>query len=224
MSTIVVYGGNGGLGRAVISAFKAKGWTAVSVDFGENAEADRQVRLESGQEWSAQLQSVLKQLEGVAPDVVYCAAGGWNGGDARSDDLCAGVDRLIDFNLKSAIACASVAARTLKEGGLLVLTGAAAALQGTPGMLAYGVTKAATHQLVASMAADPKNKFTSAAILPITLDTPNNRSAMPDADTSTWTPLSFIADTVLGWTEKAPAQGGLYKVVTENNETQLVKV
>jgi hypothetical protein len=64
------------------------------------------------------------------------------------------VDRMVSFNLHSALSCGAVAAHSLKAGGLLVFTGAAAVLNGagTGGMIAYGVTKAATHQLIASLA------------------------------------------------------------------------
>ncbi len=49
-------------------------------------------------------------------------------------------------------AAAHLAATTLAPNGLLVLTGSQAGLAGTSGMLAYGMAKAATHQLVKSMA------------------------------------------------------------------------
>ena len=39
------------------------------------------------------------------------------------------------------------------RGGLLLLTGAQAALQGTAGMIGYGMAKAAIHQLVSSLGA-----------------------------------------------------------------------
>ena len=39
------------------------------------------------------------------------------------------------------------------RGGLLLLTGAQAALQGTTGMIGYGLAKAAVHQLVSSLGA-----------------------------------------------------------------------
>ena len=38
-----------------------------------------------------------------------------------------------------------------------------------------------------------KNLFT------VTLDTPMNRKWMPKADTSTWTPLEWVADLMLKW-------------------------
>lgn len=59
------------------------------------------------------------------------------------------------------------------------------------------MAKAAVHQLTKSLAGDksglPKDS-TALALLPITLDTPMNRKWMPKADTSTWTPLEFIAE------------------------------
>lgn len=79
----------------------------------------------------------------------------------------------------------------------MALTGAKAALEGTPGMIGYGMAKAAIHQLTKSLAANdsglPKNSLV-VSILPVTLDTPMNRKWMPDADYSTWTPLTFIAE------------------------------
>jgi len=82
-------------------------------------------------------------------------------------------------------------------GGLLTLPGAKPALGETPGMIGYGMAKAAVHQLTKSLSQPdgglPANS-TSLALLPITLDTPMNRKWMPTADTSTWTPLTFIAE------------------------------
>jgi dihydropteridine reductase len=64
---------------------------------------------------------------------------------------------------------AQLAARHLKEGGLLTLTGAHPAQKATPGMIGYGMAKGAVHQLVQSLGAKdsglPANA-TAAAILP----------------------------------------------------------
>ena len=64
-------------------------------------------------------------------------------------------------------------------------------------MIGYGMAKAAVHHLCKSLA-DPKGGLpkdsTTLAILPVTLDTPMNRKWMPKADTSTWTPLEFVAE------------------------------
>lgn len=45
----------------------------------------------------------------------------------------------------------SVFSTLFSRGGLLALTGAQAALQGTAGMMGYGLAKAAVHQLVSSL-------------------------------------------------------------------------
>lgn len=75
-----------------------------------------------------------------------------------------------------------------------MLTGAAPALAPTPGMIGYGVAKAAVHQLTRSVGSDkgglPKGSK-ALAILPVTLDTPMNRKFMKVDDT--WTPLEDVA-------------------------------
>lgn len=129
----------------------------------------------------------------------------------------------------SAISCGAVAAKTLAPGGLLVFTGAAAVLgnAGTGGMIAYGVSKAATHQLIASLANGESGGLPPGAcvagLCPITLDTIPNRTSMPNADHSSWTPLSFVADTVMRWAEPhhRPANGSLHKLVTRGGQTTL---
>lgn len=43
MPRVLVYGGNGALGNAVVSQFKTKGWDTVSVDFGKSETAAHSV-------------------------------------------------------------------------------------------------------------------------------------------------------------------------------------
>jgi len=50
-------------------------------------------------------------------------------------------------NVQSAVTTAHLATRFLGTNGLVVFSGAGAALGPTPGMAGYGVAKAATHQL-----------------------------------------------------------------------------
>lgn len=100
----------------------------------------------------------------------------------------------------SSTIAAAIAAHHLKEGGLVSLPGAKAAVGPTSGMIGYGMAKAAIHHLTKSLAAEesglPPNSL-SVAILPITLDTPMNRKWMPNADFSTWTPPAFVATYVI---------------------------
>merc|ERR1712130_666776 len=114
-----------------------------------------------------------------------------------------------------------------KENGLLVLTGAAAATGPTPGMIAYGVTKAATHHLISSLAESGLPQGSAVVgILPICLDTQANREGMPTANFDDWTPLETVADLLLKWAknEDRPATGALVKMTTKNKETKFETV
>ena len=135
---------------------------------------------------------------------------------------------MIKQSVWSSVISASVASQFLKEGGILTLTGAKAAFTATPGMIGYGMAKAAVHQLTKSLASNgsglPQNSFV-ASILPITLDTPMNRKWMPNADHTTWTPLEFVADLFHKWIispENRPTNGSLIQLVTKDSKTELV--
>lgn len=126
----------------------------------------------------------------------WIVSGGWAGGNA-SKDLAKNAEMMWKQSVWSSSISATISSRFLKAGGVLTLTGADAALKGTPGMIGYGLAKAAVHHLTKSLA-DSKSGLPDdslvISILPITLDTPMNRKWMPNADFSTWTPLDFIAE------------------------------
>jgi len=106
-------------------------------------------------------------------------------------------DLMLKQSVWSSVLASSIASKFLKPGGILVLTGAKAALGPTPGMIGYGLAKSAIHHLTKSLADENGGLPTGAqafSILPVTLDTPMNRKWMPKADTSTWTPLEFVAE------------------------------
>jgi len=127
----------------------------------------------------------------------------------------------------SSVVAAQLASKYLskKKGSLLVLSGSAAALDPTPGMLGYGLTKAAVHHLTKSLA-QPKSGLppdaSVLAILPTTLDTPSNRASMPNADTSSWTPMQHVVGEMKKWLEHPitrPASGSLVKITTSNSKS-----
>lgn len=70
-------------------------------------------------------------------------------------------------------------------------------------MIGYGMAKAAVHQLTKSLATKGSGLPAGSvvvSILPVTLDTPMNRKWMPKADTTSWTPLTFISEYVYYFT------------------------
>jgi len=151
--------------------------------------------------------------------------GGWLGGNVKDEAIFDGVDKMFNFNVQSSVASAHIAAHFLKEGGLLVLTGADAALSPTPSMIAYGITKAATHHLIASLVPAGSGLPKDASvlgILPICLDTPTNRQAMPTANFDDWTPLPVVSALLLGWAEgkDRPKSGTLVSIATKSGVTK----
>ena len=132
------------------------------------------------------MSSLMKCVKGDKVESVINVAGGWAGGKASDPDWVKNADLMWKQSVWSSAISGTLAAKFLRSGGLLVLPGAKPALAGTPGMMGYGLAKAAVHQLVKSLASDGSGLPDLACvlgILPVTLDTPMNRKFMPGADT-----------------------------------------
>ncbi|KAJ3319327.1 hypothetical protein HDU76_000589 [Blyttiomyces sp. JEL0837] len=232
-SQAVVYGGAGALGKALVSSFKASSWSVISVDYRENEEADQNIVLDFAMDFEATGKHVETSLAGILNgakvESIVNVAGGWAGGNLLSDDLYKNTALMISQSVNSSVIVAKLGALHLKEGGALIFFGASAATEGTPGMVAYGLAKAAVHHLVKSSASKgsglPANAK-SLALLPITLDTPMNRKFMPDADFSSWTPLTDLSGKIIAWSSGAEdvVSGTLFKVVTKDFKTEFVAV
>jgi dihydropteridine reductase len=86
---------------------------------------------------SAVLGHVAELLAGEKLDAVICVAGGWAGGNAASADLVKNSDLMWRQSVWSSVIATSVAAKHLREGGLLSLPGAKPALGPTPGTSSF---------------------------------------------------------------------------------------
>ncbi|KJH51927.1 oxidoreductase, short chain dehydrogenase/reductase family protein [Dictyocaulus viviparus] len=225
---VIIYGGRGALGSAILEHFKNNNFWTLSVDLIANDLADANVLVSSTQDWVTQEESVLKGVSAVLDspvDGIFCVAGGWVGGNADTEDFIKNANLMWQQSVWSSAIAAKIATKYLKPGGLLQLTGASAAIHATAGMIGYGMAKAAVHQLTASLAAKgsglPPNS-TVLALLPITIDTPMNRKWMPNADHSTWTPMLWIAEHLKEWTinsGKRPTNGSLLQLKTTGGNT-----
>jgi len=226
---VLVYGGRGALGSDIVARFKQGGWWVANIDIKTNTEADENVLVE-GDTWQSQEQWVTSGVASVVGehklDAVICVAGGWAGGSPASKDFIKNSEAMWRSSVWPASISASLATSHLKEGGMVILPGAAPAVSGTPGMAGYGMAKAAVHHLTRSLACPgsglPDNCL-AAAILPVTLDTPMNRKWMAKADQTTWTSLDFVSGLMYKWASGAdrPESGSLVKLVTEAGNTTL---
>jgi len=228
---VLIYGGGGALGATCVSYFKAKKLWVCSIDLKPNESADANVVVQELSDFEKQDQEVQERVSQVLDgelDGIFCVAGGWAGGNAASKDLVKNTNLMWKQSVWSTTISASLAARHLKCGGLLVLPGALPALDGTPGMIGYGMAKAAVHQLTKSLGQKDSGLPADACalcIMPVTLDTPMNRKFMPDADQTAWTPMEYIASMFFDWLDKKdlPASGNLVKLVTkDSNTTRLI--
>ena len=124
------------------------------------------------------------------------------GGFAMAKIEDAGLDQwdlMFNLNVKTTwnIYRAAVPALRSAGGGSLVGIGSAAGLRGSGQMAAYSATKSAVMRLTESLADELwKESIRVNAVLPTTIDTPQNRASMPDADGSGWVKPSEVAETM----------------------------
>jgi len=217
--TVVVYGGNGALGSTLVNEFKKSGTIrCISIGLRENDAADETIVITETDDWTLQSDQVHKQMKEIIKedqkvDAIFCVAGGWAGGNANAKSYIKNCDLMWRQSVWSSSIAGGLAAKFLKPGGVLVLSGAAPCTEGTSGMMGYGMAKAAVHQLTKSLVL---------CILPTTLDTPNNRKWMSKADFSTWTSMTCVADLFRSWmldVKTRPVSGSLVKLVTKENLT-----
>jgi dihydropteridine reductase len=204
----LVVGGAGALGRAFVNALNDAGFATYSLDLVPNVLAQASITISptnspdhAVEAWKSQLRQSRNELgtllHGRKLHSVFCTAGGWIGGSIWSEDCVDAIDYMHRMNLQPAVTASHLALHYLGEQGFVVLTGAAAALQPCPGMIGYGLSKAASHHLVQSLAADTHlpERSTVVAVLPDIIDTQSNREAMPGADYSSWTKVATLLET-----------------------------
>lgn len=218
---IVVSGGTGALGCAVVSAFLDAG-DRVVVPWIVEAEAqampehERLLLVEADVAEAAGAESVVKSAAGAS--VLVNGVGGFAGGDAVHETDLDTWDRLYRMNVRTAV-CLSRAAipamRSAGAGGAIVNVASQAAVDCPAGLAAYSASKAGVAVLTRTLAAENAEAGIRVnAVVPTTIDTPANRAAMPDADFSAWTKPAEIARVVHWLASEAAASvsGGMIPV------------
>lgn len=200
---IVVTGGFGILGRAVVERARLNGDRAVALDYAavapEGFEADgvrTGVDLSDAGQAGAAIASIADEFGGV--DALINVAGGfvWETIDGAGNESW---DRLHALNLMTALNASRAALPFLIQSpaGRIVNVGAKGALSAATGMGAYAASKAGVHRLTEALAEEYKGRVTVNAVLPSIIDTPINRRDMPDADFSAWATADEVAATIL---------------------------
>ena len=133
-------------------------------------------------------------------DALVNTVGGYRGGKPVHEMDLADWDFLFGVNVRTTLLCSrAVIPQMLRQGrGKIVNVASRDGLQGSAGYSAYSASKSAVLRLTESIAAELKNSNINVnCILPGTIDTPQNRKAMPNGDFSKWVKPEAIAEVIL---------------------------
>ncbi len=133
-------------------------------------------------------------------DILCNIAGGFKMGTAVHETPLADWEFMLNLNARSVfLVSKAIIPHMLAQGsGKIINIAARAALEGKANMAAYTVSKSAVIRLTESMAAELKEHgITVNCILPGTIDTPQNRAAMPHANFARWVAPEALADVML---------------------------
>jgi NAD(P)-dependent dehydrogenase (short-subunit alcohol dehydrogenase family) len=133
-------------------------------------------------------------------DVLANVAGGYRAGTAVHETPLETWDFMLNLNARTAFSVSrAVIPHMLQQGaGKIIHVSARAGQQGSAKMAAYSASKSAVLRLTESMAAELKRQDINVnCVLPSTIDTPQNREAMPNADYSRWVKPEAIADVIM---------------------------
>ena len=203
---LVVTGGTGALGAAVVARLLASGANC-AIPYVHEAEAQRfpsrgdpNVTLIAVTDLAEETQ-VARVYADLKPWASIHIAGGFAAGKVAETGKMALMAQ-IDSNLTSCFLCcrAAVNAMMTAGGGRIVNVAARPALEwrSGAGMTAYAVAKAGVAALTVALAEEvAKDGILVNAVAPSIMDTPANRKAMPKANFDAWPKVDEVAATIL---------------------------
>ncbi len=208
---VIITGAVGNLGQAVAKCVQSQGASVGLVDRSRNRLHETYGILEeNGKNWlahdvdmtdpeavktmAAEAHRRFGHLDGLVNTV-----GGFRGGKPVHETDPSEWDFLYDINVRTALYASRAAVPYMlrAKAGRIVNVASRNAFQGGANYAAYGAAKAAVLRLTESMAGELRmHNINVNCIVPGTIDTPQNREAMPSADFSTWVPPGDIASVI----------------------------
>jgi len=204
---VVITGGTGALGNAVVGALLEAG-ARCTVSFVHLSEGQRfahseheRVKLVAVRDLADE-SAVAKLYDGITPWASIHLAGGFAAAPI-ADTAKATLTDQIEGNLVTCFLCCQAAVNAMRsggQGGRIVNVAARPALEWRQGagMTAYTVAKAGVAALTVALAEEVAHDgILVNAVAPSIMDTPANRSAMPQADHDSWPKVEEVAATIL---------------------------
>ena len=209
---VIVTGAAGHLGQAVSRGFLSAGAHVVLVDRSPDRLPEQYPSLVDSpahmlatsvdQTEQARVQEMVDQvLERFGRiDVLANTVGGYRAGTPVHETSLQDWEFMLDLNARTAfiISHAVVPAMLEQAYGKIVHVGSRAALQGNARAAAYSAAKSAVVRLTESLSSELKRQGINVnCVLPGTIDTPDNRAAMPNADHSRWVAPEALSDVIM---------------------------
>lgn len=217
MKTAIVTGASGNMGQAVVKKFLSEGYRVIGtavpndpvpLEFDAANFEKIVVDLMNDDDSEKFVQNIIEKYKTV--DVVVCTVGGFAMGTV-AETKTADIFRQYKLNFETAYNVARPAfLQMLKQNkGRIFLVGSRPGLDANQGkgMIAYSLGKSLIFRIADLMNHEAKGKNVVVSVLvPSTIDTPQNRKSMPNADFNSWVKAEAIADTIYFYcTEEAAA-------------------
>jgi NAD(P)-dependent dehydrogenase (short-subunit alcohol dehydrogenase family) len=197
--TVLITGGNGGLGRSVVAVLADAGWRVI-------APITRESDLDGATTVVADLTDpdgvarAIRATDGDAPlRAVVNLVGGFAAGQPVADTPLSEFERLFTLNLRPTYLVTQAALPRLAAagGGSIVCVGSSAALEPFAGGAGYAAAKAAVIAFARAVAKEGEpDGVRCNTIVPRQIDTPANREAMPESEHHKLVPPERIASTI----------------------------
>jgi NAD(P)-dependent dehydrogenase (short-subunit alcohol dehydrogenase family) len=207
MKTAIVTGASGNLGQSVVNKFLAQGYRVIGT-VNHNEPAKINLNNPNFEEEAVDLIDESKAKEFVdrviskykTIDVAVLTVGGFAAGKITETGT-AEVMKQYRLNFETAynVARPSFVQMMQQDNGRIFIIGSRPGLDAKygKGMVAYGLAKSLIFRLAELMNDEAKgHNVVTSVVVPSTIDTPQNRKAMPDANFDSWVKPEAIADVI----------------------------
>lgn len=207
MKVAIVTGTTGNLGQAVVKKFIDEGYKVigtvipndpVKLDYPADKFEAVVVDLMNEEASAKFITGTIEKYKTI--DAVVLTVGGFAMGSI-ADTSTADIMKQYKLNFETAynIARPAFVQMMLQNSGRIFIVGSRPGLQAwhSVGMTAYGLAKSLVLRLTELMNIEAKGKnVVTSVVVPSTIDTPQNRKAMPDANFNNWVRPDDIANVI----------------------------
>ncbi len=206
--TAIVTGASGNMGQAIVKRFLTEGYNVIGtvvpndpivIDIDDSRFEKIVIDLMNEEDCEKFINGIIEKYETI--DAAIMTVGGFAMGTI-TETKTADILKQYKLNFETAynIARPAFIKMLRQNSGRIFLVGSRPGIdaQCGKGMIAYGIAKSLIFRLAELMNDEAKGKnVVTAVLVPGTIDTAQNRIAMPNANFNKWVNVNTIADTVI---------------------------